>query len=96
VHELGDHAGADRADIGGLVAHRVERRFAAVEDLLVAAGPDRHLAAGRGAWAAADRRLERAAGRAVRPTAAAVEAMASFAVIRSAMRTGFDSGAAWA
>src|SRR5208283_4541401 len=58
VHELGDGAGADRADIGRLVAHRVEHRLVAVEDLLVAAGPDRHLAAGSTPGAAADRRVE--------------------------------------
>jgi hypothetical protein len=36
VHELGDRAGADRADIGRLVAHRVEHGFVAVEDLFAA------------------------------------------------------------
>jgi hypothetical protein len=45
--ELGDRAGADRSDIG----HRVEHGFVAVEDLLVAADPDRHLAAGGAAQA---------------------------------------------
>jgi hypothetical protein len=44
--------------IGGLVAHRVEHRFVAVEDLLVAADPDRHLATGRTGGAPADRRIE--------------------------------------
>jgi hypothetical protein len=58
VHELGDRAGADRADIGGLVAHRVEHPLVAVEDLLVAAAPDCHLAAGRPRGAAVDRRIE--------------------------------------
>jgi hypothetical protein len=53
VHELGDGTRADRADIGSLVALRVEHRFVAVENLLVAAGPDRHLAAGRTRGAAA-------------------------------------------
>jgi hypothetical protein len=43
VRELGDPAGADRADIGGLVAHRVEHGLVAVKDLLVAADPDRIL-----------------------------------------------------
>src|SRR6266481_3160191 len=52
VHELGDRAGADPANIGRLVAHRVEYGFVAVEDLLGAADPDRHLAAGRAAGAA--------------------------------------------
>ena len=47
VHELGDRAGADRADIGRLVAHRVEHALVAVEDLLIAADPDRHPAAPR-------------------------------------------------
>jgi hypothetical protein len=58
VHELGDRAGANRADIGGLVAHRVESGFVAVEYLLVAADPDRHLAAGRAAGPAPDRGVE--------------------------------------
>ena len=58
VHELGDRAGADRADIGRLVAHGVEHEFVPVEDLLVAADPDRHHAAGRTGGAAADRRVE--------------------------------------
>ena len=34
--ELGDRASADRADIGRLVAHRVEHGLVAVEDLLCA------------------------------------------------------------
>ena len=58
VHQLGDRAGADRADIAGLVAHRVEHALVAVELLLVAADPDRHLAAGSAAGAAADRRIQ--------------------------------------
>jgi hypothetical protein len=35
VHELGDRAGDDRTDTGGLVAHRVGYRLVAVADLLV-------------------------------------------------------------
>jgi len=35
VHELGDGTGADRADIAGLVADRVEHRLVPVEDLLI-------------------------------------------------------------
>jgi hypothetical protein len=58
VHELGNRAGADRPDIGRLVTHRVEHRLVTVEDLLIAADPDRHFAAGRTARAAADRRIE--------------------------------------
>jgi hypothetical protein len=58
VHQLGDRAGADRADIARLVAHRVEHAFVAVELLLVAADPDRHLAAGGAARPAAHRRIE--------------------------------------
>jgi hypothetical protein len=39
VHQLGDRAGADRADIGRLVAHCVEHGLVAVEDLLVVRTP---------------------------------------------------------
>ena len=58
VHELGDRAGADRADIFRLVAHRIENALVAVELLLVAADPDRHLARGSATGAAADRRVK--------------------------------------
>ena len=51
VHELGDRAGADRADVAGLVADGVEHGLVLVEDRLVAADPDRELA-GLGARAA--------------------------------------------
>ena len=51
VHQLGDRAGADRADIAGLVADRVEHLLVPVEDLLVAADPQRQPARG-GALAA--------------------------------------------
>ena len=47
VHQLRDRAGADRADIAGLVADRVEHLLVPVEDLLVAADPQRQLAATR-------------------------------------------------
>src|SRR4030095_15865849 len=52
VHQLGDRGRADRTDIGNLVARRIEHRTIPLEDLLVAANPDRHLArvgAGRAA-----------------------------------------------
>jgi hypothetical protein len=58
VHELGHRAGADRADIAGLVADRVEHLFVPVEDLLVAADPQRQPAGGGAARPAADRRVE--------------------------------------
>ena len=58
VHQLGDRAGADRTDIAGLVAHRVEHRFVPAELLLVAADPDRHLAARGAPRPAADRRIQ--------------------------------------
>jgi hypothetical protein len=87
VDELGDRAGANRADIGRLVADRVEHPLEAVEDLLVTADPDRHLAAGRTRGPAADRRIEQVA----RPTSATMKAIGSFAVIESATRTAFDS-----
>src|SRR4051794_17943298 len=58
MNQLGDRAGADRPDVFRLVAHRVEHALVAIELLLVAADPDRHLAAGRAARAAADRRVE--------------------------------------
>src|SRR5205085_7656490 len=54
VDELGDRAGADRADIARLVAHRVEDGFVAVEDLLVAADPQRELPGPSAARPAAD------------------------------------------
>src|SRR3989442_1731049 len=58
VHELGDGAGADRPDVGRLVAHRVEHGLVALEDLLVAADPDGELARLRAARPAAHRRVQ--------------------------------------
>src|SRR5438874_1810128 len=53
--QIGDPAGADRADIARLVAHRVEHGLIAIEDLLVAADPKRQLPAPSAARPAADR-----------------------------------------
>jgi hypothetical protein len=58
VHELGDGGSADRPDIGGAIAHRVEHRLVLVECGLVAANPDRHLARRRTRRAATDGRIE--------------------------------------
>jgi len=45
VDELRDRSGADRPDVVGLIADRVEHRPVLVEDLLVAADPQRQLPA---------------------------------------------------
>src|SRR5439155_16019950 len=58
VHELGDRAGADRADVARLVADRVEHLFVAVEDLLVAADPEGETPGGGAPRPTANRRIE--------------------------------------
>jgi hypothetical protein len=58
VDELGDRRGADRPDIGGLVAHRVEHGLVSVEHVLVPADPDRELAGRCARGAAAHRRVQ--------------------------------------
>ncbi len=58
MHQLGHRTGADGADIADLVAERVEHAAIGIEDLLVAADPDRQFAALRALGPAADRRVE--------------------------------------
>ena len=58
MHQLCHRAGADRPDIAGLVADRVEHFLVAVEDLLVTADPQCQPARRGTARPAADRRVE--------------------------------------
>src|SRR5205085_6581492 len=58
VRELGDGAGADRADIERLVADLAQHRNVAIVESAIAAHPDRELAALRAARTATDRRVE--------------------------------------
>ena len=58
VHQLGDGARTDRADIACRVAHPVQHRLVFIECCLVAADPDRQAAAIGPARPAADRRIE--------------------------------------
>ena len=57
VDQLGDEPGADRADIGRLIADRVEHLLVCVEHLLVASEPDRELAGVSADRAATDGRV---------------------------------------
>ena len=59
MHELRDRAGAGRTDVARLIAHRVEHRFMTIEHRLIAADPDRKLAARGPTRAAAHRRIEK-------------------------------------
>ena len=91
VHQLGHRAGADRADVLHLVAHRVQHVLDVVEHVLVAADPDRQLAA-VGARRARRSPACRARGCPSRRTACAGDASASASWSRGRTRPSPASG----
>jgi hypothetical protein len=58
VHELGHRRGADRPDVGRLIADVAQQRFVCPIDDLVAADPDRELPRLGTLGAAADRSVK--------------------------------------
>jgi hypothetical protein len=58
VDELGHGGAADRPDIGGLIADRVEHCLVSVEDVFISADPDCELAGCCTRWAAAHGRVQ--------------------------------------